>query len=280
MPAPAGVRVVSPVARASINPSHQRQFESDEISRRSEHEAAYMEVARRDDDGLKFNSLEEDLKHIDLSHDPNPPASQEPVDSFIISPIPNRPETVTGHAVLAIPPLDDSFGALDDGDAEIAGFLDESIFRSQEQDPSTVQQNVVIDNAMQSPPIPCRQARPVTRHVPSKPPTKPSPRRSRRKEPDFKIYVEKREVDILCCRGGETNNHPGNQAYLNVIRQFRPLYREIAGPHKKMLRDIVIGLVEESGAQFIKPEEANTGRWYIESESFVKDKVTQALREG
>jgi|Transcript_16399 hypothetical protein len=95
--------------------------------------------------------------------------------------------------------------------------------------------------------------------------------------------VEPTDKDVLCVRGGEGNNHPGNKTYLEFVEEKKYDYEEITKeiPHwkskKTEISQQVVDHVHEYGGRFLG--KAN-GVWIEVEDSVARKKSSQALREG
>jgi hypothetical protein len=94
-------------------------------------------------------------------------------------------------------------------------------------------------------------------------------------------YIEDgiKEEDILCGRGGRSNNHPGNKRYRRVVNEFRILYQKSQA--KTIKTDLSRTIVEHCcsyGARFLKTD-GISGRYYILTKIEARKKTSQALRE-
>mmetsp|Transcript_9642 Transcript_9642/g.11118 ORF Transcript_9642/g.11118 Transcript_9642/m.11118 type:complete len:386 (-) Transcript_9642:194-1351(-) len=102
--------------------------------------------------------------------------------------------------------------------------------------------------------------------------------------PDFWHYLNPGEVigdwDVLCGRGGESNNHVGNKKYRKVVDERKAAYRKIDGKQRKLktnyVRDIVM-YINECGGRFIDVN--RQGRYYVVNVEKARKKTSQALRE-
>merc|ERR1711862_59321 len=94
------------------------------------------------------------------------------------------------------------------------------------------------------------------------------------------VYVDKvRDSDILCGRGGRSNNHRGNKRYRYVIDEMRTTYQNTKQKLKKTdLSRKIVDHVHGYGGRFLKLE-IGTGRYYVLDELEARKKTSQALRE-
>eukprot|EP00978_Attheya_sp_CCMP212_P011236 scaffold27594_cov48-Attheya_sp.AAC.9 len=95
--------------------------------------------------------------------------------------------------------------------------------------------------------------------------------------------VEPTDKDVLCVRGGEGNNHPGNKTYLEFVEEKKDDYEKITKeiPHwkskKTEISQQVVDHVHEYGGRFLGKE---NGVWIEVKDSVARKKSSQALREG
>ncbi|KAG7338602.1 hypothetical protein IV203_029776 [Nitzschia inconspicua] len=86
--------------------------------------------------------------------------------------------------------------------------------------------------------------------------------------------------DVLCGRGGESNNYVGNKKYRIVIKEKKVEYRKIDPKHRKQktafVRDVVQH-INQCGGRFIDVDDL--GRRYVVTMEKARKKTSQALRE-
>jgi len=86
--------------------------------------------------------------------------------------------------------------------------------------------------------------------------------------------------DVLCGRGGESNNYIGNIRYRKVVGEKKPEYRKIDVKQRKLktnfVRDIVYQ-IKYFGGRFIDVD--SEGRYYVVTDVKARKKTSQALRE-
>lgn len=99
------------------------------------------------------------------------------------------------------------------------------------------------------------------------------------------VTLPYRAEDVLCVRGGLSNNHGGNIWYRKEASKRKQEYQNTSSTKRKNeLRDEVIAAVHNRGGRFLKREK-NTGRWVevpLEGRNppGVKKKVGQFLSEN
>jgi hypothetical protein len=96
-----------------------------------------------------------------------------------------------------------------------------------------------------------------------------------------RVYIEDdiKQDDILCGRGGRSNNHPGNKRYRRVVNEFRVTYQK--SETKTVKTDLSRTIVEHCcsyGARFLKTD-GTDGRYFVLTKSEARKKTSQALRE-
>ena len=84
--------------------------------------------------------------------------------------------------------------------------------------------------------------------------------------------------DILCGRGGVSNNHVGNEWYRRLIQANRPLYRACPKHTKLLIAKAIVQAVEQQGGRFLEKEK-QTGKWQRIEYKRAVDKTSQGLRE-
>lgn len=96
-----------------------------------------------------------------------------------------------------------------------------------------------------------------------------------------RIYIDDmiREDDILCGRGGRSNNHAGNKRYRQVVNDMRIMYQNTET--KTVKTDLSRAIVEHCcsyGARFLKIDNA-AGKYFVLTKGEARKKTSQALRE-
>jgi hypothetical protein len=95
--------------------------------------------------------------------------------------------------------------------------------------------------------------------------------------PDDKVG----EWDVLCGRGGESNNYIGNKKYRKVVNARKEAYRTIPLKQRKAKTAFVKSIVQHvnnCGGRFVDLDEAS-GRYYVVTMEKARKKTSQALRE-
>jgi hypothetical protein len=104
--------------------------------------------------------------------------------------------------------------------------------------------------------------------------------------PDFWYWLPPGELppgdwDVLCGRGGESNNFVGNKKYRKIVNERKEAYRSIPLKQRKAKTAFVRSIVQHvnnCGGRFIDLDES-TGRYYVVTMEKARKKTSQALRE-
>jgi len=94
------------------------------------------------------------------------------------------------------------------------------------------------------------------------------------------IYIDKICAnDILCGRGGQSNHHPGNKRFRQVISESKITYKNTEKKLKKTdLSRTIVDYVHNYGGRFIK-RDPSTGKYFLLTKIEARRKTSQALRE-
>jgi hypothetical protein len=85
--------------------------------------------------------------------------------------------------------------------------------------------------------------------------------------------------DVLCGRGGATNNHDGNRRFRSTVTEHQPEYLEARKKDKAVIARRIVRIIRERGGRFLRRDE-NTGEWIDVGDRKAVEKTSQALREG
>jgi hypothetical protein len=103
--------------------------------------------------------------------------------------------------------------------------------------------------------------------------------------PDFWYWLPPGEItgdwDVLCGRGGESNNFVGNKKYRKIVNERKEAYRSIPLKQRKAKTAFVRSIVQHvnnCGGRFVDLDES-TGRYYVVTMEKARKKTSQALRE-
>jgi hypothetical protein len=102
---------------------------------------------------------------------------------------------------------------------------------------------------------------------------------------DFWYWLPAGEVigdwDVLCGRGGESNNFVGNKKYRRVVNERKEAYRSIPLKQRKAKTAFVRSIVQHvnnCGGRFVDLDD-KSGRYYVVTMEKARKKTSQALRE-
>ena len=89
------------------------------------------------------------------------------------------------------------------------------------------------------------------------------------------------ENDVLCGRGGGTNNHVGNERFRELVAAQKLVYMRTAKRKKPMVsRDIVRAVRNQNPPGRFLAKNEQLGLWYDIGDQKAREKTSQALREG
>ena len=89
-----------------------------------------------------------------------------------------------------------------------------------------------------------------------------------------------KDVDVLCGRGGNASNHPGNQAYLKKKESMQAEYMAAKSDQEKtQLSRELVDYVRKRGGRFVKRDPEDNQRWVEISYKHARVKCSQALRD-
>lgn len=92
------------------------------------------------------------------------------------------------------------------------------------------------------------------------------------------IY-EPMPADVLCGRGGQTNNHEGNKAFRSIVSRHQEEYLGSRKKDKAAIARRIVSIIHDNGGKFIAKNSA-TGKWEEVTDKKAQEKTSQALREG
>ena len=94
------------------------------------------------------------------------------------------------------------------------------------------------------------------------------------------IY-EINEHDVLCGRGGTSNQHIGNRKFRILVKRHQESYLKCKKKDKPAISARIVQLIREMNppGRFLK-QERNNGAWFDVGDARATEKVSQALREG
>lgn len=85
--------------------------------------------------------------------------------------------------------------------------------------------------------------------------------------------------DVLCGRGGATNNHPGNKRFRTIVADYMPDYLVARKKEKAIIARRIVDQIKGMGGRFLKRSDGNN-TWIEVSDKKATEKTSQALREG
>jgi hypothetical protein len=102
--------------------------------------------------------------------------------------------------------------------------------------------------------------------------------------PDFWYWLQPDEKigdwDVLCGRGGESNNFIGNKKYRSIVNERKDEYRAIPLKQRKAKTAFVRSIVQHvnnCGGRFV--DIGDNGRYFVATMERARKKTSQALRE-
>jgi hypothetical protein len=89
------------------------------------------------------------------------------------------------------------------------------------------------------------------------------------------------EHDVLCGRGGGTNNHVGNMRWRMLVAQNKQLYVSLQNIEKNILSKSIVHVIRNQNppGRFLR-KDSYTGLWYDVGDQLAQGKTLQALRNG
>eukprot|EP00592_Proboscia_alata_P027947 CAMPEP_0194450262 /NCGR_PEP_ID=MMETSP0176-20130528/130619_1 /TAXON_ID=216777 /ORGANISM="Proboscia alata, Strain PI-D3" /LENGTH=296 /DNA_ID=CAMNT_0039277511 /DNA_START=276 /DNA_END=1163 /DNA_ORIENTATION=+ len=99
--------------------------------------------------------------------------------------------------------------------------------------------------------------------------------------PQMQIIRTTTDNDVLCGRGGGTNNHPGNRKFRFLVKVNQTKYLGKIKKERPRVADEVVEQIRKKNppGRFLKKDPA-TGFWYDIGNVKAREKASQALREG
>jgi len=93
--------------------------------------------------------------------------------------------------------------------------------------------------------------------------------------------AEPHEHDVLCGRGGGTNNHIGNSHWRLLVAANKQLYMTLPKRQKMLLSRSIVNAVRSQNppGRFLE-KNSKTNMWYDVGDQRAQEKTSQALREG
>ena len=141
----------------------------------------------------------------------------------------------------------------------------------------------VLENPLESmpalklPPVETEANTEVETDSKAEPPKKKAPA-SRQVTPKLKVYVKPTPLDILCGRGGKSNNWKGNERYRAIVEETKSIYNRGTKYQKTLLSQQVVDKCTGEGSRFLKFDD-KAKEWYPIPNILARRKAGQALRE-
>ena len=97
----------------------------------------------------------------------------------------------------------------------------------------------------------------------------------------LKDIVAPHQHDVLCGRGGGTNNHVGNELFRQMVNQKKRVYLNSCKRDKPAVSRGIVQAIRnlDPPGRFLQRNET-TGMWYDIGDQKAREKTSQALREG
>ena len=86
------------------------------------------------------------------------------------------------------------------------------------------------------------------------------------------------ESDVLCGRGGATNNHIGNKMFRALVTEHQQEYLGAKKKDKALVSNRIVRLIRQKGGRFLR--RGDGGVWTDVGDKKATEKTSQALREG
>jgi len=86
--------------------------------------------------------------------------------------------------------------------------------------------------------------------------------------------------DVLCGRGGATNNHIGNRNFRKLVAQHQQAYLMARKRDKRDIAQRIVSIVRNNGGRFLKRNDNSPEMWVDVGDKRACEKTSQALREG
>lgn len=96
------------------------------------------------------------------------------------------------------------------------------------------------------------------------------------------VRTQPSQNDVICARGRTYWDHPGNQLYRNLISLAKEQYSKAPNRlGKSLIVSEIIRHIHKANGRFMKKIRRKGGNLWVEcSLNFVREKVTQSLRDG
>ncbi|KAI2512181.1 hypothetical protein MHU86_2268 [Fragilaria crotonensis] len=87
-----------------------------------------------------------------------------------------------------------------------------------------------------------------------------------------------KDNDVLCGRGGATNNHVGNKMFRSMVNEHQAEYLAAKKRDKALVSQRIVRLIRQNGGRFLR--RTDDGLWTDVGDKKATEKTSQALREG
>lgn len=94
------------------------------------------------------------------------------------------------------------------------------------------------------------------------------------------IIINPSENDVLCGRGGATNNHEGNRRFRMYVSENQPAYLQAKKREKSLIAGAVVDIIRKQGGRFLRKIDDRGNGWIEVGDKKAIEKTSQALREG
>jgi len=92
-------------------------------------------------------------------------------------------------------------------------------------------------------------------------------------------HYEPTAHDVLCGRGGATNNHEGNKRFRSIVTGHQEEYLAAKKKDKALIARRIVSIIQGDGGLFLR-KNPTTGDWEEVTDKKAAEKTSQALREG
>ena len=86
-------------------------------------------------------------------------------------------------------------------------------------------------------------------------------------------------ADVLCGRGGGTNNHTGNNHWRALVAANKRLYISLPKKQKNLVAKSIVHAIRSQGGRFLQKDGVHNV-WNDIGDAKAIEKTSQALREG
>lgn len=93
------------------------------------------------------------------------------------------------------------------------------------------------------------------------------------------VIEQIQENDVLCGRGGETNNNVGNIRYRELVKHYQAHYLKAKRRDKPKIARCIVDIIRRKNGRFLK-KVPGEHTWRDVGNTKAREKTSQALREG